>query len=346
MLVAAQRQSRARDWRYRVTVESEEMARLGWFPLFVTLTVDQKRYVPSEVMESGAWNDFKQRLFEKVRIAGGAPRKTPVAQYARYFAVIENGHSGWHHHLHAVIWVRFLPSDIADPTIGGLKKRYVDIRPFSSLWEFGFAEVKAIWQTGACPWRKIGWVTPTPKGRPQKVSAPGATGAYICKYLDKQKDGENWHYRTRTTRNLGMQEIQRTLNSLTVGQLILTQFKPGYDQVLSHSISHRMPMALLRQHSRRELILRSRTSLRLRSLLATHSIRQVQMPFLLMQSSVQDGAKPWLMVSRQRYEWLLSCVDPKQTGHCEKHEVLSNVLSYFAPRREQQSYEKAHFQPL
>ena len=343
MLVAGQRASRAQHWRYRVTVESEEMARLGWFPLFVTLTVDQKRFRPSEVMESGAWNRFKARIFEKVRIAGGKRRDTPVSQYGRYFAVIESGDSGYHHHLHAVIWVRFLPGDISDPTCGGLYKRHVDIRPFSSFWEFGFAEVKAIWQTGACPWRKIGWVTPTPKGRPQKVSAPGATGAYICKYLDKQKDGEEWHYRTRNTRNLGLQEIQKVTTTLSVGQLILTQFKPGYDQVLAHSISHRIPMTLLRQHSRRELCRRSMTSLRLRSLLAKHSIRPQVMPFVAMQESVQDGHQPWLMVSRQRYEWLLSCLDPKTTGHSDKHEILSSVLSFFAPRKEQMSYDKAHF---
>ena len=343
MLVAGQRASRARDWRYRVVVESEHMARLGWYPLFVTLTVDQKRFVPSEVMKGGAWNDFKQRLFEKVRIAGGLRRDTPVAQYARYFGAIETGDSGYHHHQHAVIWIRFLPGDIADPTRGGLKMHDVDIRPFSSLWEFGFAEVKAVWQTGSCPWRKIGWVTPTPEGRPQKVSAPGATGAYICKYLDKQKDKETCQYRIRATRNLGFQEIERTMRRLSVGQLLLTQFKPSYDQVLAHRISHRMPMSLLRSRSRRELIRRSSTSLRLRSLLAKHSIRSEFRPFAKMQESVRDGAEPYLMVSRQRYEWLLSCVDRKQVGHSDKHEILSSVLSAYAPRRSEMGYEMAHF---
>lgn len=111
--------SRRLEWQWRVSQEHEEKQQLGWYPFFITLTVDPKIADPEQIWREGKeLRLFIRSLCKEVTDVLGHPearKKTkrfdyrPESDYITYMGVVEHGKSREHHHGHFMVWMRDIP---------------------------------------------------------------------------------------------------------------------------------------------------------------------------------------------------------------------------------------------
>ena len=350
---------RKANWQWRITEEAEEKQRIGWFPFFVTLTVDPNharfgerhpKHRKGVVDPETLWKNGREfRLFirELVKIVcrelGHPPahKKTadfdyrPEADYVTYAAVIEHGKSREHHHCHMLVWMREIPSQwkkCPNRHINNPKKRINnDCVPMRRLWNWSLPGLSKFnyYRTIGDVWKNHGFATPVQSdGQPIRIAPARAAGRYITKYI--QKDHKEWHHRVKATRNLGLKRLKKTISQLhpaVVGQLT---HRPNNSRLLHFlSLIHSAPLGLVRLEAKRIDYLNRYKS---NSLDLRTQLKPSADSFTKMLRSARAGARPDRMHSLAFFDWVNQFL-PEETGYCEERLVAAHrQLSHEFPR--------------
>ena len=310
-------QAQKANWTWRITQEAQDKQEKGWYPFFVTLTVDPKVTDPEKLWKEG--RELRKYIRRLAKISAGLlghppPHKKtkdfgyrPESDYVTYAGVIEHGKTQEHHHGHFMIWMREIPSAWkVDPNAGRLPAHRTERenKHMRYLWPWAIASQKPAlyYRTKGDIWSELGHVTPLDKktGQSIKINSVEAVGNYVTKYM--QKGTKVWHHRMKCTRRLGLQKIQALINSLTKNQLTPLTWRPQHSSHL-HSVSliHSVPQGLIRSLSRHRLfsIQWTERQLALETLMKTNYEHYRQML-----RSVRDGARPDRMPSAEFYDWV------------------------------------------
>jgi hypothetical protein len=345
-------ESRKHNWRWRISQEMQEKADAGWYPFFVTLTVDPLHHDSKKLWQEGrAIRRYIRKLATiSAKCVGHPPphKKTkdwpyrPESDYITYAGVVEHGKSRVHHHGHFMIWMRDIPDKwkqcpnryINDPSKRD-RNECIQMRRF---WKYSmpglskanyFRSISDIWST------KHDFCVPLKEGKEMKIGNHQAAGQYITKYL--QKDFKEWHHRMKCTRNLGMTKIKKLLKNLTYKQVQALTWR-AESSGLNHSLTqiHTCPLGLLRQEAKSRIYyldyLQHQWDLK-------KLIENKQKVYMKMLSSVRSGARPDRMHSLDFYDWVLKFL-PAQSGYCEKQLIEAHwLISKEFPRT---NYSKTH----
>eukprot|EP00918_Siedleckia_nematoides_P004062 GHVU01009148.1.p1 GENE.GHVU01009148.1~~GHVU01009148.1.p1 ORF type:complete len:345 (+),score=15.02 GHVU01009148.1:389-1423(+) len=231
-------QAQKGNWSWRIKQEAEQKQEDGWYPFFVTLTIDPKKCdgiqhydydqkplpiynSPRELWEKG--REFRKYIKRLASVAAHvlghpSPHKKnkkfgyrPESDYITYAGVIEHGKSQEHHHAHIMIWMKAIPHTWkVDPNSGRMPQyRYQrECKLMRHYWPWCVADQKPAlyFRSKGDIWSRMGHVTPIDKetGQPINIAHIQAVGNYITKYM--QKGTKLWHHRMKCTRNLGMQK--------------------------------------------------------------------------------------------------------------------------------------------
>lgn len=334
------------NWSWRITQEAEAKQTAGWYPFFVTLTVDPKMTDPEKLWKEGReLRKYIRRLVNVVCKELGHPpahKKTkefgyrPESDYVTYAGVIEHGKSQEHHHAHLMIWMREIPSLWKkDPNSDRLPmyRTERECKPMRVLWPWAIPSQKPAlyFRTKGDIWSKLGHCCPIDKktGGPIKINQVQAVGNYVTKYM--QKGSKIWHHRMKCTRNLGMDKIRKILKEMDWTYLEALSWRP-HDQHQLRSVSkiHTVPQGLVRSLAKREVFSRKWEQKRL-DLTELMSINCDH--YMRMLKSVRDGQRPDRLPSGDFYDWVQRFL-PVQDGYCE-HRLLKahKLLRGDFPRR-------------
>ena len=345
------------NWCWRITQEAEQKQLEGWYPFFITLTVDPKmtgrtikfkdREVfyknPQELWTKG--REFRLYIRKLARIVAKElghppPHKAergygyrPESDYVTYAGVIEHGKSQEHHHAHIMVWMKEIPSQWKlDPNQGRLPGyRYErECTQLRRYWPWCIEDQKPAlyFRTKGDIWSRLGHCVPTqPKtdaqGNPNKnFGKPIKINpvAAVGNYVTKymQKGTKVWHHRMKCTRNLGLKKIHRMINSLELSQLVPLSWKPNNSSTL-HSVSliHSVPQGLLRSLVKRKIF-----SIQWENNLLelSHLMKTNYGHYSRMLKSVRDGARPDRMPSLEFYDWVQQFL-PEEKEYC-KHRLM------------------------
>jgi hypothetical protein len=332
--------ARKHNWRWRIANEASEKQKLGWYPFFVTLTVDPNNWDAEKLWKEGrAFRRYIKKLATiSARCVGHPPphKKTklwpyrPESDYITYAGVIEHGSSREHHHAHFLIWMREIPDAwkmcpnryINDPSKAD-RNECVQMRRY---WKYSlpglsrsnyFRSIGDIWLT------KHSFCTPIDKkkGQPMKLAPVDYCGAYVTKYL--QKDHKEWAHRMKATRNLGMKKLKKQLLKMKP-EIVEALTWRAESSSLNHFLTtiHTLPLGLLRQEAKRIHYL---NLYRLNSLTFKDLTENKSRIYTQMLSSVRSGLRPDRMPSKEFYDWVLRFL-PVQKEYCEKRLIDAHKL--------------------
>ena len=309
------------EWRWRVGEHCRLMNEKGWYPFFVTLTVDPRYHDPEEVFGVGAkaLGNYFQRLARVSMKACGLTRsemhKASDRDYLHHFFSVEHGKSGKHHHAHGLLWFRAIPDSWKlDPNFGQRHSTERRCRPLESYWTYCVPDQRPAnyyWFLG-CPWQQLGHRIPVDQfGNGLTLLPPEMGGSYCAKYMGKED--KQWKHRVKATRNLGLTNLLETIKRAPMAYLEQqATILPTFEHLTIQTTSLSVPTRLIRRLSRLELYCREYRSMSLRDLLSPRP-----KPFVAMLNSL-DEIKPWRLASRERYEWLLSVLPRATREFCEE----------------------------
>jgi hypothetical protein len=328
-----QRQS---NWIWRVGAAAEDLQNQGWYPFFVTLTVDPKKLPadksPRDLWQEGAeFRKWKRKVSKTVTSCLGhqPAHKTgvPDSTYFRYFGVLEHGKSRVHDHLHILLWMRAIPEDwkrcpnrgIRVPT-ARTKQRCLQLETF---WPWAAPERKPAlyFRTLGDVWERLGFTVPYlfKKKRFLEPAPPQKAGMYLAKYMGK--DEKEWKHRVKATRGLGLEVLKDRLERLSKKKLeALTWRAENQNTSISLEMIHSVPLGLIRYHAKRTLWLKAYSN---RMLNWQAEMMKNYDCYGAMRQSVKNGARPHKMPSQDRYDWVTQHL-PVQKGYCEKRLVAAH----------------------
>lgn len=339
--------ARKTSWSWRIGQEAELLDLFGWYPFFVTLTLDpSKVWAELGLTRPQFWKCRKGNYFQKYlkRLAAisaqsmgcQAPHKSgvPQSEFLRYVAVLEHGESREHDHLHMLVWLRSIPDEWArcpnrryqNPA----NRIYNRCLGMESLWPWDngrnspclyWRHQNSIWQ------RKHNFVTPTSKGKPMTLRPTKAAGSYLTKYI--LKGDKTWNHRVKATRGLGLTMLRDLMWRLPKKTLeALTWRAPTFHLSTSLLMIHSVPHVLLRQVAKSLLFCR----LYEHDLLDyPEELRKNSEGFKQMLKSVRNGAEPHKMPLSQLYDWVSSHL-PVPEGYCDQRLIRAHkTLAALSP---------------
>ena len=366
------RENSKNEWMWRVGQHHWQKNIEGWFPFFATLTVDEARllkppqYVKEKNPKTGrtitvnrgglgmtsqemwkdgsVWTKYKRDIAEFVAETMGHPiprhSGVPEHEYAQFFGVIEHGESGYHHHMHVLMWLREIPDSWKRCPNRDLNPQFRTRQRclgLETFWEWATDLNKPVlyFRNQGDIWSRLGFCVPLSKktGKPMKLHPIIRAGSYFVKYLNKGT--REWPHRVKATRNLGLMKLQDFLRRISVSKLEALTWRPRtYRQSVSLSTIHSVPAALLRRQAKLTLFLRQWANGQVDS---DRLLSESNDSFKMMLMSVASGQRPHRMVSEQRYEWVSRHL-PVPDGYCEKRidkahrslQLLSPVVHYTA----------------
>jgi hypothetical protein len=326
-LQKAAAKARRSAWIWRIGTECEDMRDKGWYPFFVTLTVDPSRVPDSEAM----WKDgreFDKYLDRLARVSAKACGQASALkegvsrhQFVRHVGVIEHGKSRHHHHMHLLVWLRGIPErwkvcpnrGISDP-----RRRTIDFcREMGTFWPHalpGLGKAKFFRHEGDV-WSRLGFCVPvdSKKGKPFNVLPARLAGVYVSKYMDKEDKA--WLHRVKATRDLGKGRLRNLLHSLPLKVVEALMWRPRtYPMSCLLTTIHCVPSGLLRSMAKQVVFCRKWASE------ATDFRKEMQSctgVYTAMRQSVRDGARPSRMSLKEFYDWVTGHL-PVPSGYCEK----------------------------
>jgi hypothetical protein len=204
----------------------------NWFIIFDTLTVKADHY--EDVFKQGAnhWRDFIRTIDRQVASATyGSYRKAKNKNYFKYFAVIEEGSTTDRLHIHVIYFMKKLPKGCVDPNAGLAIAYRQEIDYLKQFWSYGSSTPKPVRFSENDPFGKLDWRwiveynQQTQSFQPKKASTIGAMCGYLIKYVMKSKQlklkGELYSWKIRMSRDLGKDQIKKTLQLLPDKQLLV-----------------------------------------------------------------------------------------------------------------------------
>ena len=232
---------------WRIGQEAKERQAAGWYPFFISLTLDPKVVPDTEKFwrEGKQLDYFIEKLTNHVTDAMGEERirKSRVKRenYLVWHGRLEHGKSREHHHCHMLVWMRDIPSDWKiDPNQGikdaeyRVKQRCLQIE---AEWEYSdpgrspaiyFRALGDVWKT------KHNFVLPVvekgkdadgmPRREPLRLAPIQAAGLYISKYFTKDK--KEWAHRSRGTRDLGTATLKQLIRNMPEEHLRQLAIRP------------------------------------------------------------------------------------------------------------------------
>ncbi len=318
-------QTRKSNWCFRVGQAAEELNNAGWYPFFVTLTVDPNKTDPETLWRNGsAFRHWLRKLNKIVTKEMGVKPShksdVPASEYVKHMAVIEHGKSREHHHMHALIWMRAIPTDWKSCPNRGIPNSNARINQrcleMETLWSWSLPGL-----SHAKYWRSVGdiWelhckhVLPLVKGKPQRLGRPRMAGQYITKYLSK--DHKEWTHRVKATRNLGLATLKKVISYMSP---LSIQALTWRSQTSSHNHSlqkiHCIPLNLIRSISKPKHYYHQ---LKSGTLDYQNALNRNYETYIKMLDNVRNGDRPDRMDSNQFYDWLTQCL-PEVEGYCEE----------------------------
>ena len=322
--------SRRALWMWRIGAEALDMASAGWYPFFVTLTLDPDRVAdtqnfwkhPDKGKSPLQW--YCRQLCNIVTGAMGHPRAhkagVPESEYVRHVAVIEHGSSRKHHHLHGLFWLRDIPPswkrcpnrDIRDPKLR-IRDRCL---PFEAIWPWslpGLSPVK-YFRHQSDVWSKLGFCVAVQKnGKPFRLSPPMLAGVYLGKYL--KKEDREWTHRVKATRNLGLTRLFNHLHKMRADGLEPLTWRPkSLNTAISLRMTHSIPIALLRRVAAQILFSKKWDA---KQVDFQNALSPISGPYQAMKESVKTGLRIKRMPSGHLYAWVSKHL-PVEEGYCER----------------------------
>lgn len=180
------RQQQGHDSHRRILEEAAWAHEQGWFPLFVTFThadwylAEQDCHGEAALIDEYArsWRVFVRRLIKDLRKEAGL---APLPKNAEsdpetlsYFKVLDWGAKKHRFHVHAVMFVKVVPSAWGPPMVPGFmdSDRAPHFLHPEKYWRMGRCRVqpvrtspKDVWGKLGCPWPKVGDGTSFQPGR-------------------------------------------------------------------------------------------------------------------------------------------------------------------------------------
>jgi len=342
---SARKQRRA-AWIWRIGSEAEDMRDRGWYPFFVTLTVDPARVPDSEAM----WRDGREFGKYLRRLAKVSARACGMASairngasdrdFVRHVGVIEHGKTNQHHHMHLLVWMRGIPAKwkicpnrgIADPS-----SRTINFcREMGTFWPHSLPGLgKALYfRHEGDPWSRLGFCVPVDRktGKPFKVLPARLAGVYVAKYMDKENKA--WLHRVKATRDLGKGRLRNLLWSMAAATVEALTWRPRtYQLSVLVTTIHSVPPGLLRSMAKQVHFCKMwdvcQSDL-------TTLLRPNSGIFTQMLESVRDGAQPSRMSLKAFYDWVTGLL-PVPVGYCDKRlsRAHCRLRVEFPPCREQ-----------
>jgi hypothetical protein len=355
--------ARKHNWRWRIAQEAVEKQELGWYPFFVTLTIDPKKF-PAKVYDDDGiilryyddpadlWKQGRElRIFIRrlVNIVckelkhPPAHKKAknwkntgidydyrPESNYLTYAGVLEHGASREHHHGHFLIWMREIPDHWKQCPNRHIKNpKYAvnnECHPITTEWPWSRPDLSK-----ANYFRTIGdiWLTKhnfcTPIDPIKNKPMKIAPANYAGAYVTKylQKGHKEWHHRMKCTRNLGLNTLKKTIQKLPPDKVEALTWRSE-----TSGLNH----LLTTIHSLPLGLLRQIAKqvhycnlYRSNQLELKNLIENKSLIYTKMLSSVRSGARPDRMPSMEFYAWVVSFL-PDQKGYCEKRLIESHQL--------------------
>lgn len=327
-LLAVQAKKNIRtNWIWRIGEECAQKSIEGWYGFFVTLTVDPSRVADSEKMwkEGVELRKYLKRLAKVSAAACGMPRAihdgASTRDFVQHVGAIEHGKSRHHHHMHMLIWMRDIPDSWKVCPNRGVKDprhRTNDwCRPMTTYWPNslpGIGRAKYFRHEGDI-WSRHGFALPwdAKKNRVVRIHVPEKAGLYIAKYMDKED--KVWTHRIKATRNLGMNRLKTVLMGMHYSKVEALTWRPrSYSMSILATTIHTVPPALLRSVAKQEHFYRMLAN---NTLDWDKHLQENSDSFKAMLKSVQDGARPKRMPSKDLYDWVTQHL-PVPDGYCEK----------------------------
>ena len=314
---------RRNEWIWRAGQQAREMNKEGWYPFFVTLTIDPKKYADRAYVwrETRALEHWLNKLGKLSAQASGFGlkfyRNHSRHLFIKHMGQVEHGSSGEHHHMHLLIWMRNIPNRWKqDPNYGlpYVRRTRQKCLPAESLWPHGFSDFRYFRHEGDIWHRQHGFVLPCkPDGKAINIHHVERAGNYIGKYIGKE--GKAWNYRVKATRNLGMSRLQTFLMECHLNTVKnLAMRPPSYN--ISHSAStiHTVPSGLLRREATSMLFYRRWAS---KALDIKEELTKNSDAYKEMLESVRNGAQPSRMSFAELYDWVGQHL-PAPSGYCDK----------------------------
>lgn len=326
------------EWKFRIGAHAELLHHLGWYPFFVTLTLDPAKLAPwgydgAAFWKHGKeWQKFRRDLVETVARTMGVPvshARSDPNRFMQYCGVLEHGKSRNHHHMHCLIWMREIPASWKmDPNRNNPRRNYLECLPFKRLWKYGANTKFCYFRYKNDVWRmRHDFKNPVkPNGQPMTFLDVQRAGVYLAKYMSKEH--KEWSHRMKCTRNLGLVTLIQMVRNLP--DTILEQATrriTDLDNLLMYKSATSCPNSLLRRFAKRETFSREWKS----NLPHPHWIEERPKPFMTMRKSCQDGQRPWLMPSPERFAWLQSVLPPEKIAFSERffHHLVSGLADFF-----------------
>lgn len=231
--------ARVSEHMFRICQEFER-CKSGWYVVFNTLTVSPEHYDAVFAPGSTIWRDYVRdvdraigvNLFGSVREADAVRASDP---FHSYFGVVE---CASRLHIHVLHFFRDIPASWqSDPNIGLLTPNRREIDALKEFWQYGHSSPKACRFADFDAFGKLGWRWPVekPKGSnkyvPIKCRPGEALGKYVTKYITKSYEDKKgtFTWRTRMSRNFGLLELRKRLNTLpnkALRKIILAPMMP------------------------------------------------------------------------------------------------------------------------
>ena len=310
---------RAAAFEWRFGQEAERKRAAGWWPIFATLTIDPVAYNGRELMSDGsAWIPWRKGLAKIARGACGASSRVPEAEYFTYAAILEHGSSREHHHIHALCWLRGIPSGwTVDPNRGRQFPNATDILGGKSLWPYGYSKFEPFRSLGDIWSSVLGWQYPLVDGRPMTLWPDAKAGGYLCKYVSKGAAMKEWSHRMKTSHSLGLEGLRGWLHGCGLADLVRLSVRPPEELSDDEARRSRVPTGLVRREAQRLLCDRlMKTTGGRRRLLFLYRRPESEVWERMRGSVTVQGATPWSMDGDQTRRWLWKQVPAELPPGC------------------------------
>ena len=262
-LFMAAENARIASWTWRAGAEMEHATRdPDWWPLFITLTVDPKRYDKRQVFRDGlAWSAYKRSLARTSNKHSPDPvpaRDVRISDHLRCVANVEHGKSGEHDHLHALMLMKYIPpawSMCPNKHLSVERRTIFNIPEAETYWIYGNSDVQRFRHVGD-KWRKAGCIVPLKDGKAMELHPAGAAGGYITRYMTKGE--KEYDHQAKGTVGYGYRLLDAVLEQMGTTLLVLLYQRPtAFSEAVAMSQEASLPSGILKQRAQKALFKRN-----------------------------------------------------------------------------------------